>query len=127
MTTTKAIFIVKILYFTCWGRCRYSPDRFQTPTYLKRFAVTPAPLHEVFLLLAVMCWDEYTQCLTLPGSLHQLCRAWKLMSVFVFVPGIEHCYLQLHSLAVPPAILTCTHNLLNLCPGSSCSCGTMYK
>lgn len=130
MSTTKAIFIGKILHLPLLGgRCRYSPGRFQAPTYLKHFAVAPTtPLHEVFLLLAVMCWDKCTWCPTLLGCLHQLCRAWKLMSVFVlFVPGTELCYLQLHSLAMPPAILTCTHDLQNPCPGSSCSCGTMVQ
>lgn len=111
------------------GRCRYSPGRFQASIYLKYFAAAPTTtLHEVFLLLAVMCWDEYTECLTLRGSLHPLCRAWKLMSVFVlFVPGTGHCYLQLHSLAMPPAMLTCTHDLLNPCPGSSGCCGTIVQ
>lgn len=65
MSTTKAIFIGKILHLPLLGgRCRYSPGRFQAPTYLKHFAVAPTtPLHEVFLLLAVMCWDICTDVL----------------------------------------------------------------
>lgn len=130
MSTTKAIFIVKILYLPLLevGVDAVQIDSSHQSTW-KRFVVTPTtPLHEVFLLLAVICWDEHTQWLTLPRSLHQLCRAWKLMSVFVlFGPGIEHCYLQLHSLAMPPVILTCTHSLLNPSSGSSCSLGTTVQ
>lgn len=130
MSIIKAVFIVKMLHLPLLGA---DVDRVQI--YSRHQPIWNTLLQHLqlhytrFFSSELWCAGLNTQNVLLCLDLftHSY-RAWKLMSVFVlFVPGTGHCYLQLHSLAMPPAILTCTHNLQNPCPGSSCCHGTTVQ